>query len=200
MGLDMYLHKKVYQYRKPDGTLTSDMSAVTFDDYGRSNGTYVVTQAAYWRKANQIHKWFVDNVCEGNDDCKPYYCGRDKIEELVGVCREVLGVLDGAVFDVDKEKVGDNSEGKEPHSTKFDMANLEKTYSSLEYYHVIADADVAKRFAECASNLLPTQEGFFFGETSYGIGYIFDLIKTVLMLEGVLADEEVADYEYEASW
>lgn len=200
MGLDMYLHKKVYQYRKPDGTLTSDMHAVTFDDYGRSNGTYVVTQAAYWRKANQIHKWFVDNVCDGNDDCKPYYCGRDNIEELVGVCRKVLGVIDGAILDVNKEMIGDNSEGKELNSIKLDIANLHKTYSSIKYYHVIADADVAKRFAECASELLPTEKGFFFGETSYGIWYISDLIKTVLMLEGVLGDEEVADYEYEASW
>ena len=93
MGLDMYLHKKVYQYRRPDGTFTSEMSACTFDNFGRSNGTYLVTQAAYWRKANQIHKWFVDNVCDGNDDCKPYYCGRDKIEELVDICRKILGDL-----------------------------------------------------------------------------------------------------------
>lgn len=200
MGLDMYLHKKVYQYRNPDGTLTSDTSALAFDDFGRSNGTYVVTQAAYWRKANQIHRWFVDNVCEGNDDCKPYYCGKDKVKELVGVCRKVLGVLDGAVFDVDKEVIGDNSEDKNPHSVKFDITDLKKTYSSLKYYHVIADADVAKRFAECASELLPTQAGFFFGETTYGIWYVFDLIKTILMLEGVIADEEMADYEYEASW
>lgn len=200
MGLDMYLHKKVYQYRKPDGAFTSDTDALAFDDYGRSNGVYVVTQAAYWRKANQIHRWFVDNVCEGNDDCKPYYCGKDKIEELVGVCRKVLGVLDGTVFDVDKKVIGDRGEDEDLHSTKFDMADLEKTRSSIKYYHVIADADVAKRFAECARELLPTQDGFFFGETSYGVGYIFDLIKTILMLGGVLADEEVADYEYEASW
>ena len=200
MGLDMYLHKKVYQYRNPDGTLTSDTSALAFDDFGRSNGTYVVTQAAYWRKANQIHRWFVDNVCEGNDDCKPYYCGKDKVKELVGVCRKVLEVLDGAVLDVDKEKAGYYGDGEDPHSIKFDISNLEKAYSSIKYYHVIADAGVAKRFSECAKELLPTQAGFFFGETTYGVGYILDLIKTVLMLEGAIADEEMADYEYEASW
>lgn len=200
MGLDMYLHKKVYKYRRPDGTFASGHDALTFDNFGRSNGAYVVTQAAYWRKANHIHKWFVDNVCDGNDDCKPYYCRRDKIEELVGVCRKVLGVLDGAILGVNKEMIGDNSDGKELHSIKFDISNLCKAHSSIKYYHVIADADVAKRFAECASELLPTERGFFFGETSYGVWYISDLIKTVLMLEGVLADEEVADYEYEASW
>lgn len=29
-------------------------------------------QVAYWRKANQIHRWFVNIVQGGEDDCNPY--------------------------------------------------------------------------------------------------------------------------------
>ena len=29
----------------------------------------IAEEVAYWRKANAIHKWFVDNVQNGDDDC-----------------------------------------------------------------------------------------------------------------------------------
>lgn len=40
----------------------------------------------YWRKANQIHKWFVDNVQDGNDDCKSYYVSTEDLEKLLNIC------------------------------------------------------------------------------------------------------------------
>ncbi len=43
----------------------------------------------YWRKANQIHKWFVDNVQDGNDDCKTYYVSTEDLEKLLNICKEV---------------------------------------------------------------------------------------------------------------
>ena len=36
----------------------------------------------YWRKANQIHNWMVNNVQNGIDDCGLYEVGIDKILEL----------------------------------------------------------------------------------------------------------------------
>ena len=148
----------------------------------------------------QIHKWFVDNVCEGNDDCKEYYCGKDSIKRLVDVCRSVLGTLQGAVLTIDKKNVEDKEEEDESRDIVFDIKNLPEIYKSIRYYYKIQDADVAKKFSECAENQLPTQSGFFFGETSYGIGYIIDLIKTILMLDEMLANEKGYDYYYEASW
>ena len=44
----------------------------------------------YWRKANQIHAWFVENIQEGEDDCKSYYVSREKLQELKNLCRQVL--------------------------------------------------------------------------------------------------------------
>lgn len=50
----------------------------------------VNAEVGYWRKANQIHKWFVDNVQEGEDDCKSYYVSRDQLNELKSLCERVL--------------------------------------------------------------------------------------------------------------
>ncbi len=44
---------------------------------------------AYWRKANHIHSWFVTHCQEGKDDCKRYYVGREKLEELLQTCQIV---------------------------------------------------------------------------------------------------------------
>jgi hypothetical protein len=45
---------------------------------------------AYWRKANAIHKWFVDNVQDGRDECQNSYVEREQLEKLVTLCEEVL--------------------------------------------------------------------------------------------------------------
>jgi len=48
------------------------------------------TGLAYWRKANAIHKWFVDNVQGGLDDCKESQVSRGQLKELVKLCKQVL--------------------------------------------------------------------------------------------------------------
>ena len=53
---------------------------------------------AYWRKANQIHQWFVANVQNGNDDCGSYWVELGQLEALRDVCK---GVLDGNLKDVE---------------------------------------------------------------------------------------------------
>ena len=47
-------------------------------------------QVAYWRKANQIHKWFVDHVQDGKDDCEEYRVTRDQLQLLLDNCKLVL--------------------------------------------------------------------------------------------------------------
>ena len=43
-----------------------------------------------WRKSNQIHKWFVDNVQYGNDDCNRYEVSKEQLQELQNLCKKVL--------------------------------------------------------------------------------------------------------------
>lgn len=43
------------------------------------------------RKANQIHKWFVENVQDGIDDCKYHNeVTKEILEELLDICQRVL--------------------------------------------------------------------------------------------------------------
>ena len=44
----------------------------------------------YWRKTNSVHKWFVDNVQNGNDDCGTYEVDWEQLDELRKTCHKVL--------------------------------------------------------------------------------------------------------------
>lgn len=46
--------------------------------------------AANWRKANAIHKWFVDNVQRGEDDCESYPVSSIDLLTLRNLCAELL--------------------------------------------------------------------------------------------------------------
>lgn len=65
---------------------TAQMSDVAVDIYGVN----VDVTCAYWRKANQIHAWFVDNVQQGNDDCGEYYVSHEKLKELLDLVNKAL--------------------------------------------------------------------------------------------------------------
>ena len=113
MGLDMYLHAKKYVEKINWQTLqnndelsmdspevvnplwteivnTAQMSDVAVDIYGVN----VDVTCAYWRKANQIHAWFVDNVQQGNDDCGEYYVSHEKLKELLDLVNKALAERD----------------------------------------------------------------------------------------------------------
>ena len=50
-----------------------------------------IQNVSYWRKANAIHKWFVDNVQDGRDDCRYYRpVEKEDLEALAKLCNEVL--------------------------------------------------------------------------------------------------------------
>ena len=44
----------------------------------------------YWRKANAIHKWFVDKCQEGRDECQETYVSVEQLTELRDICSRVL--------------------------------------------------------------------------------------------------------------
>lgn len=107
MGLDMYLSARKYvekiDWKKVDMQNNIDYSAATFPDFdevvqtaGLADlatdiyGASVSVTAAYWRKSNQIHNWFVNNVQQGQDDCGEYYVTHEKLEALLETCKEVV--------------------------------------------------------------------------------------------------------------
>lgn len=51
----------------------------------------IMKQVGYWRKANEIHNWFVENVQDGEDDCDYHNeCKREILEDLLHTCKTVL--------------------------------------------------------------------------------------------------------------
>ncbi|HSU79430.1 MAG TPA: hypothetical protein VLK78_03375 [Candidatus Angelobacter sp.] len=48
------------------------------------------TELGYWRKANQIHHWFVENVQDGQDDCSSYEVKRCQALDLYNYCEMIL--------------------------------------------------------------------------------------------------------------
>jgi hypothetical protein len=95
MGLDMYLYKKNYM-RTGDIYKPEYHNEVIVKTGGEVDTKikperikYIVEEVGYWRKANQIHKWFVDNVQNGIDECQSSYVSRESLEELLELCKQV---------------------------------------------------------------------------------------------------------------
>jgi hypothetical protein len=97
MGLDQYL--KAERYLSPASHYGDDVNEafhavrkvldIELDtDYPSIT---VRCNVGYWRKANAIHQWFVDNVQDGVDECQEAYVSREKLAELMNVCEQVLG-------------------------------------------------------------------------------------------------------------
>lgn len=94
MGLDMYLDKRTYvknwNFQEPE-----ERHEVVVTKGGNSTNInpekvkYIVEEAGYWRKANAIHRWFVENVQRGVDDCGNYYVEKSQLLELLDLCEKV---------------------------------------------------------------------------------------------------------------
>lgn len=104
MGLDMYLNAKRSLFVSawsPD-LLAQEVNAVVRKHLEKEGSSFPVGQvnanvggsieiaAIYWRKANAIHGWFVNNVQDGKDDCGEYIVSREQLEELRDLCRQVI--------------------------------------------------------------------------------------------------------------
>ena len=105
MGLDMYLEVRKSVRTKdwvnengefrtvpiPEGMAILETAGLANlvsqeDSYGLS----VSATAIYWRKANAIHQWFVDNCGKGIDECQPIYVSRQDLEDLRDLVKDVL--------------------------------------------------------------------------------------------------------------
>lgn len=183
MGLDMYLYRRCYvknwNHERPEQKhkITVKRGGKVRKDIKPERICYIVEEVAYWRKANQIHKWFVDNCQGGVDDCRNQYVNVDKLKELVDLCKRVLETVETVEGDI-SEGTTYYADGRVTHHQRRGQ--------------VVAQTSVAKE-------LLPSQEGFFFGGTDYDEYYLEDLRNTVKQLEPLLDDTE-GEYEYHSSW
>jgi hypothetical protein len=111
MGLDMYLYIEKYVSRNDYSRNGQDFSvsispefqalteALGTDTLIRQDdwtGYTVQIPVGYWRKANAIHGWIVNECANGVDECQRIYVPREKAQELVDYCKLVLAENDKA--------------------------------------------------------------------------------------------------------
>ena len=136
-------------------------------------------EVGYWRKANQIHNWFVENVQDGEDDCGSYEVSKWQLEELLDICKLIKNkckLINGRV------KVGEHLENG-------------KWVADYEDGQILDNAEIAEEY-------LPTRSGFFFGGTDYDEWYMGDIDDTIQIIEKVLdeTDFETQIVFYSSSW
>lgn len=142
----------------------------------------VEEEAMYWRKANHIHNWFVENVQDGIDNCATYYVSPGHLKALLDACERVIEaseLVDG-----------------EAHKATIDDPDCPHGEVLTEAGKVIRDPSVAKA-------LLPTRSGFFFGSEHYDQYYLEDVVATRDWIVRTLAEQgerSMADIVYRASW
>lgn len=151
-----------------------------FDTEHKYPLTRIMEDVGYWRKANQIHNWFVENIQDGEDDCRYHReVTKEDLEELLDICQRVLDSCELV-------------EGKVTNG--YSWSNGTKT-PIIEDGKYVADSSVAEK-------LLPSTSGFFFGGTNYDEYYVDDIKHTIDVITTVL---ETTDFDtqmiyYVSSW
>lgn len=89
MGLDMYLNgdQFLWSFDKKHKLKSELNNLFPEKSYPATN---VIFQIGYWRKANAIHNWFVENVQNKVDDCGEYNVTSDQLQDLKEVCELAL--------------------------------------------------------------------------------------------------------------
>jgi len=136
---------------------------------------------AYWRKANEIHKWFVDTVQDGVDDCEYHdEVTEEKIKDLINRCEKILEsavLVDGKVKN--GYKIGENGE---------------KIWN-WENGRYVLNKEICEKY-------LPCEDGYFFGSTEYDEWYMEDIKYTYEVMTKILkeTDFEKEMIYYSSSW
>lgn len=98
MGLDMYLGVRKFFSNYDFGNNTEKrnyqiiLAQTGLEDLASEEvpSLSVEVNLMYWRKANHIHKWFVDNCGDGEDNCQKMYVDKTDIEKLINTCKDIL--------------------------------------------------------------------------------------------------------------
>lgn len=98
MGLDMYLYVNKYEscsqfdddYKQKKDTFYPEELKVFKIDERNFMSKETLYQVGYWRKANAIHNWIVQNCADGKDECQQIFLSVEDLEELHDLVVRVL--------------------------------------------------------------------------------------------------------------
>ena len=180
MGLDMYVtirHKDTQskldayeawenKYSYEEYELLSDEqreehcnSEPEYDDdmYGK--------ELMYWRKANQIHNWFVQNCQNGVDDCGRYAITVADLMKLKELCEKILTM----------------TEIKQELRPTYPNGWFSEPVYVMQDVRLLTDEGI-----KFASEHLPSRSGFFFGSTDYDDWYVREVDNTVDLIDDAI--------------
>lgn len=188
MGLDMYLNrmdKDMWSFKDaylPEIFKTKPDLYEALKKYAyKSNYStyYMAEQVAYWRKANAIHNWFVENVQDGEDNCKDYIVQKENLTTLRDLCKTVI---ETAVMVPSKVVCG------------YEYKDRRQAPMLTDGYVIVNKDEI--------SDLLPTVDGFFFGGTGYDNYYMDDIKYTYATLSEIIdkTDWDKQCVYYSSSW
>lgn len=140
----------------------------------------IFEDVGYWRKANEIHAWFVRNVQGGVDDCQLYEVSKEQLTKLYLICKTII---------------------TESTLTPSKIVNGQHLNQNGEWENIYEDGYVITN-PEIAAKLLPTHDGFFFGSTDYDEYYLEDVKYTFELLSKIIleTDFDKQIISYQASW
>jgi hypothetical protein len=73
-----------------DFNIMVDLAPEGLTKYSDFGGISVSYPVGYWRKANAIHGWFVNELAGGVDECQDIYVPREKLVELRDLCKSAV--------------------------------------------------------------------------------------------------------------
>ena len=171
MGLDMFLNRKRVLSWEDQIKMKEEMKI-------ENPVISVEEEVAYWRKANQINKFFMKRDIDGEG--RNAKVDINDLKELLKICKRLkreLKLVDGKIHT----------------GTKYTKNGVEEMYADGK---IIANKELAEE-------LLPTEAGFFFGSTDYDEWYYQQIVDTIPVLEKIISEHNDAydmEYSYYASW
>jgi hypothetical protein len=194
MGLDMYLNKlpKIKPFTLWETLVFAEEVFHDFEKFRKTElydaykpyikkdeiGFHSMSEEiGYWRKANAIHKWFIENTNEVDDG--NYEVTKADLEKLKEACEKVIN---GSKLD----------EG---------LISIGQRFVNGEFVDILEEGKIIAN-PELAQSILPAQDGFFFGSLDYDEFYIDKLQQTVDIIKEALekTDFETEYLYYWASW
>lgn len=174
MGLDMYLYAKKFIAGDSVAELKKLAETNNLPEPEWLTHISVEQVVGYWRKANAIHGWFVNEIAGGEDNCQTMYLSRENLEQLRQDCIVALA----------------------NPSREYQIENQKVFYQLCDYLNSLETPIDPTNYV----NPVPPTEGFFFGGNEldeyyyWKLEYTIDLITTLLELEGDYS------FSYQASW
>lgn len=153
----------------------------TWDDEHKYPIYEIHEEIGYWRKANEIHNWFVEHVQDGIDDCDYHdEVTPDVLRELITICDEIINSV---------------------HLVPGKIVSGYQTDENGNFVPIEIDGVIVEDDSLCRK-MLPRTEGFFFGSYEYDERYINDLKRTKEICERALeeTDFETQMIYYVSSW